>query len=100
MSDLLSAIHETASGLHKSGVMKKETMREFDALCLPEIKPYTPEKIKQIRSKYGVSQSVFAAYLNTTVSTIQKWEQGKKQPNGISLKLLSIVDNKGLDVLL
>jgi putative transcriptional regulator len=40
---------------------------------------------------------VFAAHLNTTPSTVQKWEQGKKQPNGRSLKLLNIVDQKSLD---
>lgn len=100
MSDLLRAIHETAKGLHDAGVMKKETLREFDALCLPKIEAYTPEKIKEIRNRYSVSQAVFAAYLNTTSSTIQKWEQGKKKPSGASLKLLSIVDKKGLDILL
>ncbi|MFV1998609.1 MAG: helix-turn-helix domain-containing protein, partial [Acidiferrobacterales bacterium] len=43
--------------------------------------------------------SVFAAYLNTSPSTIQKWEQGQKKPNGPSLKLLNIVDEKGLETL-
>lgn len=32
---ILGAVHETAKGLHKVGVMKLETMREFDALCIP-----------------------------------------------------------------
>jgi len=30
---------------------------------------------------------------------VQKWEQGQKKPNGPSLKLLNIVDEKGLEVL-
>jgi len=42
---------------------------------------------------------VFAAYLNTSKSTVQKWEQGQKKPNGPSLKLLNLVAKKGLDVL-
>jgi putative transcriptional regulator len=42
---------------------------------------------------------VFAAYLNINPSTVQKWEQGKKQPNGPSLELLNIVDLEGLDAL-
>ena len=96
---ILSAVHETAKGLHKAGVMKLETMREFDALCIPPVKEYTPEQIKNLRLRNGASQAVFAAYLNTTVSTIQKWEQGKKQPSGLSLKLLNIVDSKGIEVL-
>jgi putative transcriptional regulator len=42
---------------------------------------------------------VFAAYLNTSPSMVQKWEQGQKHPNGPSLKLLNLVDRKGLEVL-
>jgi len=42
---------------------------------------------------------VFAAHLNASPSTVQKREQGQKQPNGPSPKLLDIVDQKGLDTL-
>lgn len=96
---ILSAVHETAQGLHKAGVMKLETLREFDALCIPPVKELTPAQIKKIRLKNRVSQAVFAAYLNTTVSTVQKWEQGQKKPSGLSLKLLNIVDSKGIEIL-
>lgn len=96
---ILKSVHETAKGLHKSGVMDELTMREFDALCLPPVKTYTPAQIKHLRRRYKASQSVFAAYLNTSPSTVQKWEQGQKKPNGPSLKLLNIVDEKGLEVL-
>ena len=75
------------------------TMREFDALCLPPIKDYSAQQIKRLRLRYKASQAVFAAYLNTSPSTVQKWEQGQKHPNGPSLKLLNLVDRKGLDVL-
>ena len=96
---ILKSVHETAKGLHKSGVMDEITIREFDALCLPPVKTYTPTQIKRLRRRYKASQSVFAAYLNTSPSTVQKWEQGQKKPNGPSLKLLNIVDEKGLEVL-
>ncbi|ADE15440.1 helix-turn-helix domain protein [Nitrosococcus halophilus Nc 4] len=96
---LLEAVHETAHGLHKAGVMDAKTMREFDALCLPPIKQYTPAQIKRIRTRNKASQAVFAAYLNTSPSTVQKWEQGQKKPNGPSLKLLNLVDQKGLEAL-
>ena len=42
---------------------------------------------------------MFAAYLNTSPSTEQQWEQGQKKPNGPSLKLLNLVDKKGLEAL-
>ncbi|MGS2723390.1 helix-turn-helix domain-containing protein [Porticoccus sp. GXU_MW_L64] len=96
---LLETIHETAQGLHKAGVMDITTMHEFDALCLPPVKQYTAAQIKRIRTRQKASQSVFAAYLNTSLSTVQKWEQGQKKPNGPSLKLLNLVDDKGLEAL-
>lgn len=96
---ILETVHETAKGLHRSGVMDAQTMREFDALCLPPVKVYTAGQIKRLRLRCKASQSVFAAYLNTSTSTVQKWEQGQKKPNGPSLKLLNLVDQKGLDAL-
>ena len=96
---ILDTVHETVGGLHKAGVMDAKTMREFDALCLPPVKHYTPVQIKRIRARNKASQAVFAAYLNTSPSTVQKWEQGQKKPNGPSLKLLNLVDQKGLEAL-
>jgi len=96
---ILDAVHETASDLHKAGAMSATTMREFDAMCLPPVKEYTANQIRKLRLRHKASQAVFAAYLNTSASTVQKWEQGQKRPNGPSLKLLNVVDQKGLEVL-
>lgn len=97
--ELAEVLHETAKDFHRIGLMDDQTMREFDALALPKVKQYTPTQIKKLRKRNHASQAVFAAYLNTTVSTIQKWEQGQKKPNGISLKLLSLIDRHGLTLL-
>ena len=96
---LLETVHKTARGLREAGLMDTKTMREFDALYLPPVKEYTAAQIKRIRESNKASQAVFAAYLNTSVSTVQKWERGEKKPNGPSLKLLSLVDAKGLQAL-
>jgi putative transcriptional regulator len=96
---ILEAVHETAKGLHEAGVMDTRTMREFDALCLPPVKNLSAAQIKRLRKQNKASQAVFAAYLNTSASTVQKWEQGQKKPNGPSLKLLNLVQQKGLQAL-
>ncbi len=92
-------IHATAKGLHDAGIMDATTMREFDVLCLEPVKKMTPRQIKQVRLTNQVSQPVFAAYLNMSASTVQKWERGDKKPRGASLKLLKIVREKGLGAL-
>ena len=96
-SAILEAVHETATGLHKAGVMDQVTLREFDRLCLPPVEPLAPTQIKQIRETSKVSQAVFAALLNTSLSTVQKWEIGQKRPTGTALKLLHLVQKRGLD---
>ncbi len=96
---ILNVIHGTAKGLNEAGVMDMQTMREFDVLCLPKVEKYDAGRIKALREREHVSQAVFAAYLNTTPSTVKQWEQGGKQPRGTSLKLLNLVADKGLKVL-
>ncbi|WED24300.1 DNA-binding transcriptional regulator [Vibrio sp. JC009] len=96
---ILDVMHKTAKELTESGVMDVQTMREFDALCLPKVEHYDAQRIKAIREQVKASQAVFAAYLNISVSTVQKWERGDKKPNGPSLKLLNLVAHKGLDAL-
>ncbi|WP_440906155.1 helix-turn-helix domain-containing protein [Catenovulum sp. SX2] len=98
-NNILDVMHETAKGLADAGVMDVQTMREFDALCLPAVEQYDAAEIKAIRENARVSQAVFAAYLNTSPSTVRSWEQGGKKPKGTSLKLLNLVAHKGLDAL-
>ncbi len=96
---ILDVVHDSAKELHEAGLMPDVTLREFDALCLSPVREYTATQIKRIRVRNHASQGVFAAFLNTSISTVQKWEQGKKKPNGPSLKLLNLVADKGLEVL-
>jgi len=42
---------------------------------------------------------VFARMLNTSASTVQKWESGTKRPGGVALKLLDVVSRHGVNVL-
>ena len=95
----LEAVHEAAQDLYSAGAMDKKTLREFDALCLPEVRIFKPREIQKIRTREEMSQGVFAKYLNISRSTVQKWEQGDKHPSGASLKLLNLVADKGADAL-
>jgi len=96
-SKILDAVHETARGLHAANAIDQVTMREFDQLCLKPVPPLRPAEIKRIRESANVSQAVFAAILNTSKSSVQKWEIGQKRPTGTALKLLHLVQKNGLD---
>ncbi|MEO1768014.1 helix-turn-helix domain-containing protein [Thiobacter aerophilum] len=99
-SRILQEVHEMASDLHRIGLIDKRRMREFESLCHLDVHEMSPQKIKSLRERARVSQAVFAAVLNTSVSTVQKWEVGDKKPSGPSLKLLNLIERKGLEAVL
>jgi len=99
-TDAFAAIHETMEALHEVGAIDKQTMKEFNHACLTPISKPTPEEIKQIRLRENVSQPVFARYLNVSKNLISDWERGIKSPGGPALRLLAIVQSKGLTALL
>lgn len=98
-SKRLKAVHETAQDLLNAGAISATTMRKFDVLCLPTVHGFTPQGIKKLRAAINVSQAVFAAYLNTSVSTVKQWEIGEKKPSGMALRLLNLIEKKGIGVL-
>jgi putative transcriptional regulator len=99
-SRILGEMHETARGLHGAGLISKRRMGEFEALCHLDVHDMPPRKIKNLRESAHVSQAVFAAVLNKSVSTVQKWEAGDKKPSGPSLKLLNLIERKGLEAVI
>lgn len=99
-SRLFEAVHETANDLHRLGFIDKRKMSKFDALCLNPVPEYDSQKIRALRDQLQLSQAVLAAVLNTSLSTVRKWEIGDKHPSGPSLKLLNLLDRKGLEAVL
>ncbi len=97
---ILEAVHETALDLHDLGFIDKRALRRYDALCPEPVPTYTAEEIRALRERYRLSQAVLASILNASLSTVQKWEIGEKRPGGPSLKLLNILDRKGLETLI
>ena len=98
-SEAFEAIHSAVAGMYTAGTVDKETMRGFDESCLTVPDSIEPAQIKSIRESQQVSQPVFARYLNTSESTVEKWETGMKKPSGMAIKLLMIVQKHGLKML-
>lgn len=98
-SEAFEAIHSAVEDMYKSGTIDKQTMRTFDETCLAVPLELSPGDIKRLREENRLSQPVFARYMNTSESTVQKWESGAKRPSGPALKLLDIVRKHGLQVL-
>jgi putative transcriptional regulator len=98
-SDAHRSAHVAVKGLCDIGLVDKATMRRFDASCLSVVEDLNPEEIASIRKKAGVSQGVFARYLNVPTTLVSQWERGERRPTGAAVKLLSIVKHKGLEAI-
>ena len=98
-SRLINEIRDTAEGLNRAGAIDKRTLRDIESMCLPTVRDLSAKQIRALRQRTRLSQAVFAAILNTSVSTVQKWEVGEKRPSGPSLKLLNVIERKGIEVL-
>jgi putative transcriptional regulator len=99
-SPALRSVHEVMEDLHAVGAIEKATMRDFDLGCLTPVEPLAPEAIRQIREKAQMSQATFALALNVPKMLVSKWERGVVRPSGPSLKLLALVNSKGIDAIL
>jgi len=53
---------------------------------------YVSDRIKEIRDHMALSQPVFAAALNVSPETVRAWEQGKREPDGPTLRLLEVAE--------
>ena len=98
-SEAFAAIHETMEALHEVGAVDKQTMREFDEACLTPVHPMDPTDIRAIREREHLSQPVFARYLNVSKNLVSDWERGVKKPSGAALRLLTVVQEKGLQAI-
>ena len=98
-SEIAASVHETAEGLHETGLIDKRTMRQFDESCLSAVTALSAGEIRAIREREAVSQPVFARYLNVSKNLVSDWERGVKHPGGPALRLLTVIRKNGLQAI-
>ncbi|MBF0275555.1 MAG: helix-turn-helix domain-containing protein [Nitrospinae bacterium] len=93
--NMKEAMGSLAQGLMEAGLGSPFTEKELNELGvkIPEVE-LTPGKIKSVRAKVNLSQSVFARLLNVSVSSVRQWEQGKRFPTGSTKVLLDLLDKE------
>ena len=99
-SQILKAVDETTADLRRLGFIDKRKQQGIKVLLLQPVPQYNGRQIRALREREQVSQTVLASLLNTSASTVRKWEIGDKSPSGPSCKLLNLLDRKGLQAVL
>jgi putative transcriptional regulator len=54
-------------------------------------KPATAKEVKEVRTRLGVTQEVFARMVGEGVGAVRTWEQGIRNPGGAATKLIRYV---------
>lgn len=99
-NSVFEAVLETAKDLHQLGFIDQQRMYKYELICKEQLPVYTSKKVRNLRKKYQLSQTLFASLLNISPSTVKQWEQGSRNPKGATAKLLNILDNQGLKAFL
>jgi putative transcriptional regulator len=99
-SDIAKAVHEGVRAMHRLGLADKRTMREFDVRCLTAVENLSGKDVQRLRKREGISQAVLACCLNVTANYVSQIERGTKRPRGATLKLLTLIRQKGLEAVL
>ncbi len=76
--------------------MEKKTYKITDEVT--PIRVFTAEDIKKLRKKTRTTQGFLANWLGVSKKTIQAWESGRNTPNGTSARLLSLLDDRVIDI--
>lgn len=48
-------------------------------------------EVRELRSRFGLTQDKFAAIMGISVGTLRNWEQGRRKPEGPARVLLRVV---------
>lgn len=91
--NISEAIGGTVQDMLNLGFGTSFTEKELNELGvkIPKVRNITPDKIKRIRTKTNLSQTVFAKLLNVSASSVRQWEQGKRFPTGSTKVLLDLL---------
>lgn len=79
-----SDFEQLVTSVRQAGQIKRGEMksaRKFEVQA---------EDVRAIRAKLNKSQSEFALMIGVSVSTLQNWEQGRRQPEGPARALLKV----------
>ena len=97
------ALLETATALHRAGVVRAETLqrisRRVDPKSEPALRPLSAIEIRHLREAEGLTKADFAVHLNLSIAQIDRLERGVTKPTGATAKLLDIVKRRGLSAI-
>ncbi|KQN57455.1 MULTISPECIES: DNA-binding transcriptional regulator [unclassified Erwinia] len=106
MTERLKRLQGMAERYNKLGAVSDETVERVNARLkarqlrdrLPKLRQMDGAQIKNVRTRYGLSQSDLAETLGMSVESVSKWERNESQPGNAALRILNTIEVKGPEV--
>ncbi|BEM59554.1 MULTISPECIES: helix-turn-helix domain-containing protein [Serratia] len=100
----LLRLQKMAQRFNEIGAVSDDTMRSIDARVQAQEQNAQHEqreqmdgaRIKMLRKRLGLSQADLAAVVNMSTTSVQKWERNAVKPQGSALRMLEIIEQKGV----
>ncbi|MCQ2412701.1 MAG: hypothetical protein MJ057_07055 [Sphaerochaetaceae bacterium] len=92
----MSRYEEILKGLEEAIEFEKGNVKpsRISKLSIASIPDYSPQDIKEIRNRTGLSQSSFAMCMGVTKKAVEAWEGGRSTPDGAARRTLGLVSEK------
>ena len=74
--------------------LRRDTM----SVNIEPLQTFSANKIKEIRHRTGLTQSLFAKWFGVSTKTIEAWEAGRNHPSGPSSRLLALLASEKLSI--
>lgn len=100
MTERLKRLQSMAKRYHTLGVVKDETVASIDAAVaardIPAVRVMNGSQIREVRTRYNMSQAALAMTIGMSVESVSKWERNESKPNKAALRIINLLDANGL----
>jgi putative transcriptional regulator len=93
LADLADAPPVSDADIDAMAVADGSVWTEDDLAGATRVFPVqTPEQVRDLRTRLGLSQAQFAQQFGLTLDTVQQYEQGRRRPSGPASTLLRVIE--------
>jgi putative transcriptional regulator len=93
LTDLANAPAATEADIDAMAVADDSIWTDNDLASATRVFPVqSPEQVRELRTRLGLSQAQFAQQFGLTLDTVQQYEQGRRRPSGPASTLLRVIE--------
>jgi putative transcriptional regulator len=93
LADLTNAPSPIEADIDAMAVADDSVWTDNDLASATRVFPVqSPEQVRELRTRLGLSQAQFAQQFGLTLDTVQQYEQGRRRPSGPASTLLRVIE--------